>query len=130
MIKPGQVHHIEDRDPLMVFVYGTLIDDRTREYVLKHKSKARAGRLIGYKKQMFDTAEGKDYGDITESPNDSVKGDVFPVTAEDLKKLMDWEDQYNPIQITLVDGTHATAFQLKETSKRDRYKKGDSNGEN
>jgi len=103
-----------DRGKSLIFVYATLMNPKTRDYVLHHKESGRKAELAGYKRVLFTTPEGKDFNTLEKSTKDFIDGDVIEVTANDLEKLKQWEDQYHLIPIQLKDGRQAQAFKLNK----------------
>ncbi len=114
MIPTKRAPVIQDDASHNIYVYGTLMNPKTRDYVLKHKEGASKGALKGYKKVPYTTKEGKDFDTIerTGNHNDKIQGDVLMVSQADLDKLIKWEDQYDLVWVQLDDGRHAQAFKL------------------
>lgn len=111
----------EDRNKSLLFVYGTLMHPKTRDYVLHHKPNSSRASVIGYEKTSFTTPEGKDFPSIEQIGTGELPGDVIEVSPEDLAKLKSWEDQYHLIDVVLKDGRYAKAFKL---NKNDELVKG------
>jgi gamma-glutamylcyclotransferase (GGCT)/AIG2-like uncharacterized protein YtfP len=116
----NKIFHLDNKNSELLFVYGTLMHPRTRDFVLKHKESASKGLLPGYKRDNYKTPDGDNFRTVTPAPFSKVSGDVLKVTKEDLEKLKTWENQYSLEPIKLANGMDAFTFILK---KRDELKK-------
>lgn len=108
-----------DKSLLPLFVYGTLMDPRTRDKVLEKKEGATKATLNGYKRKSYTTPEGPNYDTILEDPKQSVEGDILMVTNDELKELEHWEDQYILSNKKLDNGQHVCVFILKNKDKNE-----------
>ena len=110
--KRAPVFDSTDLGKTLVFVYGTLMDARTRDYVLKHKEPDQKVKAVGYKRKPFRTPEGTHYDTLEPSTGHILEGDLLKVNSVDLDKLKKWEDQYSLQPIKLADGRQAMYFKL------------------
>ncbi len=108
----------EDKRKTLIFVYGTLMDSRTRDFVFHHKEKATKASISGWKKVPFTTKEGSDFNTIVRDPAEKeLKGDVLAVDSHELDQLKKWEDLYHLVSVRLNDGREAQAFQLNKDAE-------------
>tara|TARA_R110002020_G_scaffold1019_5_gene5180 strand:- start:1763 stop:2065 length:303 start_codon:yes stop_codon:yes gene_type:complete len=94
--------------PLM-FAYGTLVDDITRQAVLMRKVSAEKDTLKNFEKAPHKYFEI--YPTIRKAEDKTVEGVVFPVTVMDLVSLDRYETHhYKKIKVNLESGKEALAY--------------------
>jgi gamma-glutamylcyclotransferase (GGCT)/AIG2-like uncharacterized protein YtfP len=94
-----------------VFVYATLEDKHTDYKALGHNLKgSKDAELYNWTKKVYKNG----YDTIYLKPNGKVKGKLLVVSDEDLKKLDDWEDRYNRVEIANYNDEPVYAYRLKE----------------
>ena len=127
IFKRNQLSIIRDhvKNDIYLFVYGTLMNPKSREHVLKHIEAGEKASVIA-KKESYTTPEGKRFKTITPGGDKEVVGDLLQLDLDDLSNLTTWEDEYHLITITLTDGRKVLAFQL---DKNKELKKEKANGE-
>lgn len=103
-------------DKINLFVYGTLKNPKTQEFVTGHKEKMQTENLQGYTKEVFETPDGRGYSTIKQKMDSNVHGDILKVNGDDLKKLKTWEDEYDCKDID-VNGLKCKTFILKNKDK-------------
>ena len=93
----------------LVFVYGSLTDPSLRSVVLGRDIETKRDVLKGYEKTLHTYFQV--YPTIKENLNESVFGETFMVTEEELKRLDRYEtDQYNQIKVKLSSGNEALTY--------------------
>ncbi len=127
LFRRSQVTIVGDRvnNDIYLFVYGTLMNPKSREHVLKHSEHSETASVLA-KKESYTTPEGKRFKTITPGGDKEVVGDLLQLDLDDLSNLTTWEDEYHLITITLTDGRKVLAFQL---DKNKELKKEKANGE-
>lgn len=97
----------------LIFVYGTLMDPKIRENLLRKKVKTTPDSLKGFK--LSHISDGEIKYKILEPTNDShdsvISGEVFEVDENDLKILDEYETNiYKRIQVKLLSGKIAWVY--------------------
>ena len=109
------------KNDILLFVYGTLMNPKSRAHVLKHIEEGTKASVVA-KKESYTTPEGKRFKTITPGGDKEVVGDVLELDLDDLSNLTTWEDEYHLITITLTDGRKALAFQLDKNKELKKEK--------
>lgn len=93
-----------------LFVYGTLLDPHIQKKVFSRQIEGSYDNLIGYRKIHRQFSDGI-YPDLIEDCNSVVKGMVFQITDEDLKKCDLYEgEEYEKLTIKLESGESAEIY--------------------
>jgi gamma-glutamylcyclotransferase (GGCT)/AIG2-like uncharacterized protein YtfP len=105
-------------EPIQVFVYETLMNNKLRSRLLKRNSETHVDKLVGYREINVSTSEGENYHTLI-SDNDVVMGRRFFVSPEELRILDEYEDQYTRKKMPLQSGNTAWVYFLKVKSMKD-----------
>ncbi len=104
-----------------LFVFGTLRDPATLREAVGRNISGTPATLTGYRRRHI-LHDHEPYPVLLPDKTSVVDGLLLPVTAEDLKKLDDYEDKniYERKQVTLTDGTKAWVYALRTTINKDK----------
>jgi len=95
---------------MMLFVYGTLIDDETRKNILKRSVSGTPTILDGYDLKEI-IIENESYPAAEKRSGCLIKGLLIEITSEELEELDVYEtDAYKRRQVELTNGKKAWLY--------------------
>ena len=100
---------------IKLFVYQTLKDEKTIAEVLGHEKPEKPYTLKGYKKVAVTGRKG--YDTLQPSDGDSVNGDIIECTKAEIKKIDEWEDEYERDSVGKIDNQLLFAYIYKQKEK-------------
>ena len=100
---------------IKLFVYQTLKDEKTIAEVLGHEKPEKPYTLKGYKKVAVTGRKG--YDTLQPSDGDSVNGDIIECTKAEIKKIDEWEDEYERNSVGKIDNQLLFAYIYKQKEK-------------
>ncbi len=101
---------------MMVFTYGTLMDEKIRFEVLGRKIPGIPGTVDGYDGSKAIIIENESYPAAEKNSDCSIKGLVFEITNEELEKLDIYEtDAYKREEVELTNGIKAWIYLNKNS---------------
>jgi len=93
----------------LIFVYGSLLDSRQRDFILKRKVSGDSDVLMNYMKMPHPVF--KIYPTIKPKEGKKVLGETFKVSDKDITRLDTYETSYyKKIEVTLSSGKKALAY--------------------
>ena len=95
---------------MMLFVYGTLIDDETRKNILKRSVLGTPATLDGYNLEEI-IIENESYPAAEKRSGCLIKGLLIEITSEELERLDIYEtDAYKRREVELTNGKKAWVY--------------------
>jgi len=95
---------------MMLFVYGTLIDDETRKNILKRSVLGTPAMLDGYNLEEI-IIENESYPAAEKRSGCLIKGLLIEITPEELERLDIYEtDAYKRREVELTNGKKAWVY--------------------
>tara|TARA_Y100001936_G_scaffold125864_1_gene123209 strand:+ start:167 stop:472 length:306 start_codon:yes stop_codon:yes gene_type:complete len=95
---------------MMLFVYGTLIDDETRKNILKRSVLGTPATLDGYNLEEI-IIENESYPAAEKRSGCLIKGLLIEITPEELERLDIYEtDAYKRREVELTNGKKAWVY--------------------
>ena len=96
---------------MMVFVYGTLTNYKTRKNILGRDVPGIPTTLDGYDDSKIITIENESYPTAEKNIECSIKGLLIELTPEEISKLDDYEtDAYKREEVELTNGIKAWIY--------------------
>ena len=106
-----------DANPLTYFFsYGTLKNPHIQNMLGGIMDPDQDDTLKGFRETTVEI-KGKKWSNIVVDPKSSVKGKLYAVEPDQWKRILDWEDDYKHIKMTLESGERAYVFIAKGTEK-------------
>ena len=100
----------------MVFVYGTLMDEKIRYEVLGRKIHGISGTVDGYDGTKTIIIENESYPAAVKNSDCSIQGLLLEITDVELEKLDIYEtDAYKREEVELTNGTKAWIYLNKNS---------------
>ena len=108
---------------MMLFVYGTLIDDETRKNILKRSVSGTPATLDGYNLEEI-IIENESYPAAEKRSGCLIKGLLIEITSEELKELDVYEtDAYKRREVELTNRERAWVYINKNSEFSTFYPK-------
>ena len=102
----------------LVFVYHTMLFPEIRRKAFGHDvPPGKIDFLPDYSIESYKTPEGHDFHTVEPNEGGKVIGRVLNLSEPEYQKLVDWEDEYRPVDVTLDSGLKAVTFVLKDEYK-------------